>query len=151
MDIGEIRFMEHLATDSPLSLREFCAGMQRQLGLPDFAFDAENETEWGLVVREGVEYNVSRPYERGTLEEWDGSVPVGCNFGVTLKVSHECPANQDTAWSLTNLVPPIAQGLADFLGRRVYHHRTWVKVGESRIRKQVFSPKAKSAEKGPSP
>jgi hypothetical protein len=145
MDISESRFMEHLATDSSLSLREFCARMQRQFGLPDFEFDAENETEWGLVVRESVEYNVSRPYQRGTLQAWDGSVPVGCNFGVTLRVSDQCPASHDAAWSLSNLVAPVAQGLADVLEQSVHHHRTWVKDGASIARKQVFRPKANRA------
>jgi hypothetical protein len=140
MEFGQIRVMEHLAIDSPLSLSEFCEAMQRRFGLPDFEFDSENETEWGLVEHEGVEYNVSRPYERGTLEEWDGSVPAGCNFGVTLMVSQQCPAGRDVAWSSAELVPLIGQGLADLLGSRVYHHRSWVQGGENLVRKRVFTP-----------
>jgi hypothetical protein len=76
MDFGRIRLMEFLALDSPLSLEEFCHIFRRLFGLPEFKYDCENETEWGLVEHEGIEYNVSRPYERGTLEDWDGSVAV---------------------------------------------------------------------------
>src|SRR5262245_26623931 len=103
MEFDRIRLMEHLAVDCPLSLQEFCDAMQRRFGLPAFEFDSENETEWGLVEHEGIEYNVSRPYERGTLEEWDGSG----TFGVTLMLSQDCRLS-----------------LADVVGRRVYHHRT---------------------------
>ena len=142
MEFDRIRLMEHLAIDCPLSLQEFCDAVQRRFGLPAFEFDFENETEWGLVEHEGIEYNVSRPYERGTLEEWDGSVPVGCNFGVRLMVSQDCPPNRDAEWSSAELVPHIGQGLADLLGRRVYHHRTWVGAGENVVRKRVFHPRA---------
>jgi hypothetical protein len=80
MDLSHIRLMECLALDSRLSLEELCDVFRRLFRLPEFGYDCENETEWGLVEHEGIEYNVSRPYERATLEEWDGSVPVGCNF-----------------------------------------------------------------------
>ena len=69
MALAPIRFMEHLALDCSLSLREFCHAIQQQFELPAFAFDFENETEWGLVAHAGIEYNVSRPYERGTLTD----------------------------------------------------------------------------------
>jgi hypothetical protein len=147
MGFRYIRLMEHLAVDCSLSLLEFCDRMQRRFGLPEFELDFENETEWGLVIHEGIEYNVSRPYERGTLEEWDGSVPVGCNFGVTLTVSEECPPSQDAAWSSGELVQQIGQGLADLLGRRVYHHRSWVQGGENTVRKRVFLPRSRHAER----
>jgi hypothetical protein len=151
MEFDRIRLMEHLAVDCPLSLQEFCGAMQRRFGLPEFEFDSENETEWGSVEHEGVEYNVSRPYERGTLEEWDGSVPVGCNFGVTLMVLQDCPPAQDAEWSSAELVPHIGQGLADLLGRRVYHHRTWVGAGENVVQKRVFHPRARRAERVAAP
>lgn len=141
MEISRIRFIEHLAIDCPLSLRKFCNKMQRIFRLPDFEFDYENETEWGLVEYEGIEYNVSRPYERGTLQEWDESVPAGCNFGVSLIVSQERPPEQNVEWGSAELVPNIGQALADLFERQVYHHRTWLGVGNNLTRKQVFYPK----------
>ena len=146
MEFSRIRLMEHLAVDCPLSLEEFCKAMRQRFGLPDFKYDFENETEWGLVEHEGIEYNVSRPYERGTLEEWDGSVPVGCNVGVTLMVSQECPPSQDAEWSSAELVTHIGQGLADLLGGRVYHHRSWIQGGKNMTRKRVFHPRPGRAE-----
>jgi hypothetical protein len=136
------RLMELLAVDCPLTLEAFCDAMRGRFGLPDFEFDSENETEWGLVERDGIEYNVSRPYERGTLQKWDDSVPAGCNFGVTLIVSKDCPPYQDVEWSSAELVPNIGQGLADLLGQRVYHHRSWVGVGDNVMQRRVFHPRA---------
>ena len=138
--------MEHLAVDCSLSLREFCEKMRRLFRLPEFEFDFEDKTEWGWVVHEGVEYNVSRPYKRGILEELDSSVPVGCNIGISLMVSQERPQSQGAGWSSADLVPQVGQGLANLLGRRVYHHRTWVRVGENVIRNGVFIPEARRAE-----
>jgi hypothetical protein len=142
MQFDRIRLMEHLAVDCRLSLEEFCEAMQRCFELPDFDYDCENETEWGLVNHGGIEYNVSRPYERGTLEEWDGSVPVGCNVGITLIAFKDCPPGQDPDWSSTELVKRVGQGLADLLRRRVYHHRTWLGLGKNVTHKRVFQPKS---------
>jgi len=142
MDFGQIRLMELLALDSPLSLEEFCDVLRRLLGLPEFKYDFENETEWGLVEHENIEYNVSRPFHRGTLEEWDGLTPVGCNFGISLIVSEECSPDQDSVWSLATLVPQVGQSLADRLGTKVYHHRSCF-GGENVRRKRVFRPKGK--------
>jgi hypothetical protein len=116
--------------------------MQRRFCLPDFEYDSENETEWGLVNHGGIEYNVSRPYKRATLKEWDGSVPAGCNVGVTLTVFKDRPPGQDTDWSSTELVERVGQGLADLLQRRVYHHRTWLGVDKNVTHKRVFQPKS---------
>src|SRR5262245_12943755 len=139
MDFGRIRLMESLALDSRLSLEEFCDVFRRLFGLPEFEYDCENETEWGLVEHEGIEYNVSRPYKRGKLEEWDGSVPVGCTFGITLMVSQDCPPGRDAAWGAAELAPRVGQALADRLSTRVYHHRS-SSAGESIVRKVVFHP-----------
>ncbi len=68
---------EHLAFHSNLELEPLCAAIQKALDLPAFQLDAENETAWGFARREGVEYNVSMPYEDGTLQAWDESVPPG--------------------------------------------------------------------------
>jgi hypothetical protein len=67
----EIRFIENLCTTTVLSLEEFCGKLSKELDLPDFEHDAENETEWGWVEIDHIEINVSRPYEPGKLQEWD--------------------------------------------------------------------------------
>lgn len=116
--------------------------MQRGFKLPDFEYDCENETEWGSVKHEGIDFNVSRPYERGVLEEWDGSVPVGCTIGVTLTAFKDCPPGQDPHWTSNDLVERVGQRLANLLGLRVYHHRTWLGVGTNVTHKRVFPPKS---------
>ena len=72
---------------------------------------------------------------------------MGCNFGVTLMVSQDCPPNRDAEWSSVELVPRIGQELADLLGQRVYYHRTWLGVGESLVRKRAFHPSARRTER----
>jgi hypothetical protein len=84
MNHEDIQFMEHMAIKSMLSLDAFCEVAQKALGLPKFEYDAENETEWGIAVKDGVEYNISRPYKAETLRTWDPTVPHGCNFGLIL-------------------------------------------------------------------
>lgn len=143
MDIDRIHLMEHLAIDCRLSLHEFCNLMQSLFNLPDFEYDCENETEWGRVEHQGIEYNVSRPYKRGTLEEWDGSVPVGCNIGVTLIAFNDCPPGQDIQWNSSDLTERVARRLAQALRRPVYHHRTWFAPGRDVTHKTVFRPQAK--------
>ncbi len=76
--------MEHLAIHSQLDLTDFCRKLSILLNLPDFRFDSENETEWGEAKNEYLIINVSRPYEKGTLQEWDNTVPAGCNFGISI-------------------------------------------------------------------
>lgn len=142
MEFDRIRLMEHLAIDCRLSLEEFCDAMQRRFDLPDFEYDSENETTWVLVNHGGIEYNVSRPFKRGMLEEWDGSVPLGCNVGVTLTAFKDCPPGQDADWSSAELVERVGQGLAELLQRRVYHHRTWLAAGKNVTHKRVFHPKS---------
>ncbi|MCO6043149.1 hypothetical protein NG895_04465 [Aeoliella sp. ICT_H6.2] len=141
MHVNRIRVMEHLAVDCCFSLTEVCEGLQQLLSLPDFAYDCENETEWSSVVDRGIEYNVSRPYKRGTLEEWDDSVPAGCSVAVTLTAFKDCPPGQDPEWDSTELVERVGQGLANLLEQTVYHHRTWLRPGENITREQVFQPK----------
>jgi hypothetical protein len=121
----------------PAALDRCLYQMSRLFALPPLQFNCENETEWGLVEHQGIEYNVSRPYERGTLEEWDGSVPVGCTFGVTLIVSRDCPPSQDAEWSASVLASHVARGLADVLRLRVYHHRSQGPEGRSVVSSTV--------------
>lgn len=141
MEFSRDRHMELLALDCPLSLREVCLAMQHRFALSEFEFDRENETEWGLVEQHGIEYNVSNPYEAGTLQKWDSTVPVGCTIGIALVVSRDCPSDWDTTWSSSVLVPQIGQALADLLRCRIYHHRTWVGPGVNVARRCVFNPR----------
>lgn len=79
MDLARVAWTERLAFHSELDLRALCARSRETLDLPAFKFDSENATEWGLCEHAGVEYNVSIPYEDGTLQKWDDTVPGWCN------------------------------------------------------------------------
>jgi hypothetical protein len=135
------RLAEHFAFWSSLSLIELCTCLRERFHLPEFEYGSENDTEWALVSRGGLEYNVSCPYEDGTLQEWDSSVPPDCNVGFTLSISTEAVEPRDAQQSSAELVPRIGQALADLFAEPVHHHRTWLGPGENITRTQVFRPK----------
>jgi hypothetical protein len=138
--LDRIRLAEHFALWSPLSLEDICNAVQQRFGLPDFEYDSENETEWGRSLHDGLEFNVSCPYEDGTLQTWDDSVPPGCNVGFALSVSADRSEPSDAERSCTQLVPSIGQALADLLGQPIHHHRTWLGPGNDVTRARVFCP-----------
>src|SRR3954463_13953679 len=88
MEFVDIRLAEHFALRSELSIAELGRALQNGFGLPEFVYGSETETEWGAVLHDGLEYNVSRPYEARTLQHWDRSVPLECNIGVVLSVAN---------------------------------------------------------------
>jgi hypothetical protein len=132
---------EHFAFWSPLSLVELCTAVRELFQLPEFKYGSENETEWGLVLHDGLEYNISCPYEDGTLQEWDSSVPPDCNIGFTLSVSTDTAEPTDARQSSAELVPRIGQALADLFAQPIYHHRTWLGPGKNITRTHVFLPR----------
>jgi hypothetical protein len=140
--LSRIAFSEHLAVKCELDLQDFCVRLQTALSLPEFKYDAENATEWGLVEVENVEYNVSRPYDPGTLHDWDESVPPGCNFGISLMVYREHAHADNQEWSYGNLVAPVGQIISNEFGIDVHYHRTWLGVGQNVERKITFHPGA---------
>ena len=137
---GSKRKSEHLAVQFDSPLPEFCKTIRQIFELPEFTFGAENETKWGSVTRGGVEYNVSKPYREGTLQEWDSTVPDGCNIGIALILDGGYQ-NADPKWALNELVIPTAQSIADNLRTEVYYHRTWLGVGKNAERELAFEPK----------
>jgi hypothetical protein len=139
--VDHTRLAEHFAFWSSLSLAELCNVVRDHFHLPEFEYGSENETEWGLVLRDGLEYNISCPYEDGTLQEWDSSVPPDCNVGFTLSVSMHTAEPRDAKQSAAELVPRIGQVLADLFAQPVCHHRTWLGPGKNITRMRVFQPR----------
>lgn len=113
--------MEHLAINSNLSLLDFCKRLSALLDLPSFEFDSENETEWGKSEKGDLIINVSRPYQKGTLQEWDDTVPEGCNFGISV-----IKQNIDVAE-----IKRFSKLIADEFKSSVYYHRTWLEPGKN--------------------
>ena len=132
--------MEHLAVEIPLSLLAFCERCRLILNLPEFTYASENETEWGVAQMHDSEFNISRPYQLGTLQEWDNTVPDGCNFGISLILYDTHPHAHDHDWALANLVAPAAQGIANELNVAVHYHRTWLGPGQNVSRRNTFHP-----------
>ena len=124
MDLGRVAGHEHLAFHSELDLESLCARIRVVLDLPPFEFDAENQTAWGSCTHEGVEYNVSMPYDDRTLQDWDATVPPGCNVGLTLLVSPQHPHADDREWIVGTLVRHVGARLAAGLDRQITYHRS---------------------------
>ena len=141
MEAEDIRLAEHFAFRSSLPIDELCGAIRAELGLPEFSYDRENETEWGCVAHDGLEYDVSRPYEDGTLRAWDPSVPLHCNVGMTISVGNGAPHPRDAAESRADIVPRVGQALADLFLLPVYHHRTWLGPGKNVARADLFRPR----------
>ncbi len=142
MDHEDVQLMEHLAAISPLSLEEFCEVARSALDLPVFEYDAGNETEWGISLKEGVEYNISRPYKEETLKNWDSTVPLGSNFGVILIFPK---TGGVSALAASALVERVGQALATALSTTIVHHRTWLGVGNSHPRNAAYAPQPSDA------
>jgi hypothetical protein len=138
MRIDQTKRQEHLALYSPLELEDFCSIFKTTLGLPEMNFDAENETEWGLIEFENIEYNVSRPYEKETLHQWDDSTPPDCNFGITLSIHKNHPSANDKEWINDSLVEVVANRIANAFKTSVHYHRTWLGVDHNEIKDITF-------------
>jgi hypothetical protein len=132
--------VERLAFHSELGIEPLCAAIQRALALPPFQFDAENETAWGACHHDGVEYNISMPYEDGTLQEWDETVPGGCNVGLSLLIDDDHPRAGDPGWLVGTLVRSVGERLAAALGRTLVHHRTSASLDGDAFHPHVFEP-----------
>lgn len=137
---NQTAMMEHLAVAAPLTLREFCGRCRQILDLPEFRYDFENETEWGIAETQDTQYNISRPFELGTLQEWDDTVPDACNFGISLILFRTHPSAHNHDWAVKHLVTPVAQEIANEFNVPVHYHRTWLGVGNNVARNATFNP-----------
>ncbi|MCF7559002.1 hypothetical protein L3X39_00005 [Sabulilitoribacter multivorans] len=113
--------MEHLALHTDLILETFCRRVAGTLATTDFQFDHENETEWGEAKTETFSINISKPYEKGVLQQWDSTVPEGCNVGISVTGLTDLPLDIET----------IGRQIADEFNTSVFHHRTWLEPGKN--------------------
>lgn len=123
MDIKQIKILEHITLKSDLDLLSFGEKFQDAFTFPAMKRDYENETEWLDIEHDGIGYNISRPYEEGTLQDWDDTTPEGCNFGITLSFHRDHPHVLDNSW-VNNLVANVCVQLTITFNTPVYHHRT---------------------------
>lgn len=103
-------------------------------------YDYENETEWLDTDHQGINYNVSRPYEEGTLQEWDDTTLEGCNVAIVLGIHKDHPRVLDDRW-VDKTVANICRQLADAFQTTIYHHRTFTfGVDVSKRKNILFNP-----------
>ena len=140
MEIQTIKRLEHVALRSDLDLKTFGEKFQNALTLPPMEYDYENETEWLDIDHQGINYNISRPYEEGTLQEWDDTTPEGCNFGIVLGIHKDHPHVFGDTW-VDNTIANICRQLAKAFHTLVYHHRTFTfGIDVSERKNIVFDP-----------
>lgn len=140
MEIEVTKRLEHICLKSDLDLHTFGEEFVAALSLPTMEYDFENATEWLTIDVDQLNYNISKPYEEGTLQEWDDATPEGCNFGIVLSI------HKDNPWVLDNesvdvMVAGICQQLARTFKTIVYHHRTFTFGADKSERKNIiFNP-----------
>ena len=140
MDIQIVKRLEHIALKSDLDLLTFGEKFQKALSLPKMEYDYENETEWLDIEYDRINYNISKPYEDGTLQEWDDTTPEGCNFGIVLGIHKDHPNVFDNAW-VDNMVANVCRQLAITFSINVHHHRTFTfGIDKSERKSLVFNP-----------
>ncbi len=140
MDIEAIQRLEHICLKSDLDLLTFGEKFQKTLTLPIMKHDHENETEWLAIDRDGINYNISKPYEEGTLQEWDDTTPESCNFGIVLSLHKEHPLVQDNLW-VDNMVANVCRQIAKTFNTVVYHHRSFTfGIDKSQKKSIIFNP-----------
>ena len=124
MDMKSTKRFEHICLRSNLDLKSFGEQFQKVLAIPKMEYDFENETEWLTVDVNGFNYNISRPYEEGTLQQWDDTTPNDCNFGIVFSIHKDHPYVLDNIW-VDNMVADMCQQLARTFNTTVYHHRSF--------------------------
>ncbi len=140
MDIEVIKRLEHICLKSDLDLHPFGEKFVTALSLPKMEYDFENETEWLTINAGEFNYNISRPYEEGTLQEWDDTAPQGCNFGIALSIYKNNPLVHNNAW-FDKTVADICGQLARTFNTTVYHHRTFTfGVNKNERKNSIFNP-----------
>ena len=137
MDIDNISKIEHFSAFVDLSLKEFCDQFSLVLSLPEMTFITEGETESAEVNFNGIDYNISKPYKIGTLNEWDDNVAKEHNFGIVLSIDK---ANTD--FNNTKL-EAIANVIATNFNTDLLHYRTWFSNGFSTEKVHIFTPNKK--------
>jgi hypothetical protein len=140
MNSEVVKRLEHISLRSDLDLQIFGEIFQKALTLPAMAHDYENETEWLDVDYNWINYNISKPYEEGTLQEWDDTVPERCNFGIVLCIHKDHPYVLNNIW-VDNMVAGVCRQLAKAFDTSVYHHRTITFGIDKSVKKNiVFNP-----------
>ena len=124
MDIKEIKRLEHICLKSDLNLKTFGQKFEQLFSLPTMVYDYENETEWLTIDKDKINYNISRPYEIGTLQEWDDTTPEECNFGIVLSF-HKDHSSINDNYLVDKIVANICEQLSTTFETTVYHHRTF--------------------------
>jgi hypothetical protein len=118
------RMVEYLATNSRLSLEEFCERLRANLDLPPFHYDSEDGDPYAWVDVAHVRINVSRPNKPDRLQEWMPNTPSGSTFQIILIVAEDAPCEWTADWSRTVLLPKYIGTIEEVTGCSATHYHT---------------------------
>lgn len=140
MKIELTKRLEHICLQCALDLKIFGVHFEKTIGLPAMEYGFENETEWLCLDLENFSYNISRPFIKGTLQEWDKTTPIGCNFGIVISIHQDHPFVLDDDW-VDKTVADFCKNLANCFNTKVYHHRSFIfGIDKSELKQIEFTP-----------
>lgn len=140
MDIKVTKRLEHVCLQHQLDLHSFGEKFRAVFSLPSMEYDYENETKWLTIDKDGINYNISKPYKDGTLQEWDDTTPRGCNIGIVISKHNEHIFVDDNQW-VNHFVADACKKLAQNFNTTVYHHRSFIfGIDKSEYKNIAFTP-----------
>ncbi|QDS33601.1 hypothetical protein [Brevibacillus brevis] len=131
-----MRIFEHISFYSGLDLTTLSNALERVLLLKPFEYDWENDNRWSWTYdRDHIQINISWPYLSENLQEWDDSVPDGCNYSLLLisdfpLIDYE-QDKYNSDFVISVLIPKYVAVLRNIAGEVYYHsgnhHAEYVK------------------------
>jgi len=118
------RVAEYLATNSGLSLEEFCEGLRARQNLPPFQYDSEDDDPYAWADLPHIRINVSRPARPETLQDWMPNTPSGSTFQIILLVAEDALCERPPDWTKTVVLPKFITAIEEMTGCPVTHYST---------------------------
>ncbi|MFF2528715.1 hypothetical protein ACFVS2_07345 [Brevibacillus sp. NPDC058079] len=121
-----MRIFERISFYSDLDLITLSNDLERVLSLKPFEYDGENDNRWSWTYdRDHIQINISWPYLSENLQEWDHTVPDGCNYSLLLisdfpLIDYE-QDKYNADFVISVLIPKYVAVLRKFVGEVSYH------------------------------
>ncbi|MFS0915839.1 hypothetical protein [Brevibacillus sp. 179-C 1.1 NHS] len=122
----KLRIFERISFYSELDLEAFSSTLESILSLKPFEYDWENDNRWSWTYdQDHIQINLSWPFLFENLQEWDPTVPDGCNYSLILisdfpLVDYE-QDKYNEQFVITVLIPKYVAVLRKIAGDVYYH------------------------------
>ncbi|MFC8683550.1 hypothetical protein [Brevibacillus porteri] len=131
-----MRIFEHISFYSNMDLTTLSNALERVLLLKPFEYDWENDNRWSWTFdQDHIQINISWPYLSESLQEWNNTVPDGCNYNLVLisdfpLIDYE-QDKYNSDFVISVLIPKYVAVLRNIAGEVYYHsgnhHAEYVK------------------------